>query len=127
MKILVLLAVFLFQCAPAAMNAAMDKEKCFKYSGGGFDDEIRLTIDGSNVKGVLSVSRTNSEMPTRMYEFTGTLSKGVISMKFVDGKMPTAFEHTGDKMAATLSGNNLSVKLSEGTNEVYTARFTPCG
>jgi len=126
MKIFVLLAVFLFQCAPAAMNAAMDKERCFKYSGGGFDDEIRLTIDGSNVKGVLSVSRTNSEMPTRMYEFTGTLSKGVLSMNFADGKVPTAFERTGDKMVATLSGKDLSVKLSEGTHELYTAVFKPC-
>ena len=127
MKIFVLLALFLFQCAPAAMNAAMDKEKCFTYSGGGFDDEIRLTIDGNNVKGVLSVGRTNSEMPTRMYEFTGTLSKGEKSRNFADGKMPTAFERTGDKMTATLSGKDLSVKLSEGTQDVYTARFTPCG
>ena len=104
----------------------MAQEKCFRYQGGGFDDEIRLTIDGSNVKGEFSVGRTNSKMPTRMYKFTGMLAKGVISMNFVDGKVPTAFERIGDKMTATLSGKNLNVKLSEGSQEVYTATFAPC-
>lgn len=104
----------------------MSSEKCFNYSGGGFDDEIRLTINGSEARGQLSVGRTNSEMPTRMYPFTGTISNGVLTMVFADGKAPTAFERTGDKMTATLSGQGLTVKVSEGTQEVYSAIFRPC-
>lgn len=122
MKIFVLFAALLFACDPTAMSS----EKCFNYSGGGFDDEIRVTIDRSSVTGQLSVGRTNSEMPTRMYPFTGTVSNGVMTMVFADGKVPTAFERTGDKMTATLSAQSLTVKLSEGSQEVYSAVFHPC-
>jgi hypothetical protein len=122
MKTFLLFAALFFACDPAAMS----HEKCFIYQGGGFDDEIRVTIDGSSVKGQLSVGRTNSEMPTRMYPFTGTFSNGVIVIKFDGDKVPTAFERTGDKMTGTLSGENLTVKLSDGTQEVYSAVFRPC-
>jgi hypothetical protein len=122
MKLFVLFAALLFACDPAVMSS----EKCFKYSGGGFDDEIRLTINGSEVRGQLSVGRTNSEMPTRMYPFSGTVSNGLMTMVFADGKPPTAFERTGDRMTATLSGQDLTVKVSEGTQEVYSAIFRPC-
>lgn len=123
MKIFLLLFALMFACDPAVMSS----EKCFKYSGGGFDDEIRLTVNGTDVTGALSVGRTNSEMPTRLYQFTGTVSKGVMTLRFENGAMPTAFERTGDKMTAEMSGKNLVVKVVDGSKEVYSATFTPCG
>jgi hypothetical protein len=124
MKKLFLLTGLMILFASAAM--AQD-EKCFSFEGGGFTDEIRLTVSGSSVKGVLSVSRTNSEMPTRTYEFTGTISKGQFTLRF-SGGTPTAFAEPGDKMTGSLSGGGerLVIKVSSNGRRTYTATFRRC-
>ena len=107
---------------------AAAQEKCFKHQGDGFDHEITLTIKGSTVTGGFSVGRTNSEMPTRLYRFTGTISKNVITLKFSGGAVPNAFPKSGNRMTATLagSGQKLVVKLSNGSRQVYSATFDAC-
>ena len=114
--------------ALAAATSAQT-EKCFKYQGGGFDDEIRLSVNGNAVQGELSVGRTNSKMPTRLYRFTGTLSKGVTTLRFAGGKVPTAFPRDGDRLTATLSssgGDKLMVNLWYGSRKAYSATFVQC-
>jgi hypothetical protein len=112
----------------AFASFAMAQEKCFKHQGDGFDHELRLTVNGSSVTGELSVGHTNSEMPTRLYKFTGTISKNVITMRFSGGTVPNAFPKIGNRMTATLagSGQSLVVKLSNGSRQVYSATFEPC-
>ena len=124
MKTVLLLTGLMILFATAAMAQS---EKCFSFEGDGFTDEIRLTVSGGSVKGTLSVSRTNSEMPTRFYEFTGTLSKGQFTLRFTD-ETPTAFAESGDKMTGLLSGSGerLVVKVSNAGRQVYTATFRSC-
>jgi hypothetical protein len=123
MKIIGLISLIL-----AFTGFAMAQEKCFKHQGDGFDHELRLSINGSRVTGELSVGRTNSEMPTRLYKFTGTMSKNVITLKFSGGAVPNAFPKSGNRMTVTLagSGQKLVVKLSNGSRQVYSANFEPC-
>jgi hypothetical protein len=124
MKNVVLLMVMLVLFGSAAMA---QNEKCFNFEGGGFTDELRLTVKGQNVAGQLSVSRTNSEMPTRLYQFTGTISKGVITLRFADKKTPTAFAASGDRFTATVTGSKLVLKVWNGTRLAYSATFAVCG
>jgi hypothetical protein len=122
MKKVALLAFSLVFSASAAMAQS---EKCFHFEGDGFTDEIRLTVSGTSVKGQLAVSRIDSEAPSRIHNFTGTISKGVIIMRF-SGTTPTAFAQSGNRMTATLTSKQLVVKVSSGGRQVYTATFVPC-
>lgn len=107
-------------------------EKCFVHEADGFEYVLRFTIHDRSVQaGQLSVSRLNSEAPTRMYEFTGTATKTGVTFSFADGKVPDVFPKKGTRLKGTFVGNDLEVGLSSlvhdrGWRDVYTARYRAC-
>lgn len=127
MKILISVCMLLVF---AGFSAAQEA-KCFRYVGDGFEYQLNLTIGGRNVKGELVVGRVNSEAPSRVYRFSGTILKNDITFNFAGGQVPAAFPAKGSRLTGKLVGagptQKLVLKLSDARREVYSAAFESCG
>ncbi len=111
-------------------TAKAQKDYCFEKKGKEFQQRVSMTISGNKIEGTLESGGYQPDTSMEMFDFTGTKSGSVLTIKF-DSRPPYKLPPGTKKIVWTLGatmlkipiyGKNFNTKKSEN----YAAAFGIC-
>lgn len=125
-----IVVIMLFCLILGVSNASAQTDLCFKNIGLKKTETVSFTITGNKIEGTFEASGDDESTSAETFEFTGTKSGNLLTIKF-KGTVPHVLPPGTKKIIWTLGRTNLKIP-TYGKNYItnkysaYTATYDKC-